>query len=945
MVCDNLIRDGGWIMQNKRMIQKFSFFVVIAMVFVIASTGITATNQDSPVFVGWESISGEPYPKNENDNISRTNEESISPDFVVDSKGNIHVVWSEEIDGENYDIFYVWNDGENWLTVDGAPYDSKNGNITNNPGLSINPQILLDSKDIPHIAWMDDSYSYYGDIFCVKASEKRLLNVEDVVWDAEKGNAKIARIKNDLNYYRFSIDLTDNLHFFWTEVVDQVRSEIFYSKWDGLSWKSIDGQELDRYNKNKAIFGVDFRNLFFDFDMFEGNPYLVWLGTGKDDASIICLIRWTGLFWGNIEREKSDSDFSNCVLIKLNYFPEWIPQIRIDSSGCAHIVWHQFEWGSVNPPIVSYIKWDGDGWITADGSRFNPDEANSWIDIDGIKGKVLYQFLLQDDEPVLIWSNALREPFDLFFTKLEEGDWVNMFGSEFDPFDSRIHFGASGSQTTYPEVKIFENGEIFFIRSDYSYENPEVILTKVSDGQEYLLSGEVYDSEAGNINITRCDDFFYEDFSFEMCAEAAYLVWNDFNCPNFVKWDGFNWVNSDGEKWDNRAWNANLTSYDESYSWNPTVATGNDGNPHIMWFEKSIGDDYSETFLLHYIRWHDDFWVNVYGEKWGNRNSALPDFWEYSWNFSFDIDANNLPHILWLDDGFINYIRFDGDKWLITNGDEYGLKYGDEAIMDDVSSRANNLDLTIDKNNCIHASWDDLNNNTRSKKYYLQRKADDHFWNTLTGEVFDIDADNSCVIEGIKSDLSIEVDYDNFGNPHFCWTDFDEGVVYLKYCYWDGEVFKDVSGEKVDLKSNDYVFISSLIIEDEYDEWYISPSLVLDSNGIPHVAWKQTVDVKNWRGVNTFINTDTFYSRWDGTAWVNLFGEQLEYEAKNAKITNSPTGADIKKWEIGLSGWDDQVQIGLSSEDIPYILWSDSCYSFGSSDILGLKGVLKKIDK
>lgn len=81
--------------------------------------------------------------------LSWTSGSSWVPAIAADSGGNIHVVWHDFTPG-NDEIYYIrsTNGGITWGTVK---------RITLNSGDSNSPDITVDSGDILHVVWSDET--------------------------------------------------------------------------------------------------------------------------------------------------------------------------------------------------------------------------------------------------------------------------------------------------------------------------------------------------------------------------------------------------------------------------------------------------------------------------------------------------------------------------------------------------------------------------------------------------------------------------------------------------------------------------------------------------------------------------------------------------------------------------------------------------------------------
>ncbi|MFC1640462.1 FG-GAP-like repeat-containing protein [Patescibacteria group bacterium] len=187
------------------------------------------------------------------------------------------------------------------------------------------------------------------------------------------------------------------------------------------------------------------------------------------------------------------------------------------------------------------------------------------------------------------------------------------------------------------------------------------------------------------------------------------------------------------------------------------------------------------------------------------------------------------------------------------------------------------------------------------------------------------------------------VAFDSSGNPHVAWKDDTSGENFVYYAYWNG------SRWQAHLNSNSGKGVSSLITPDNGSD----PSLVLDSQNRPHIAWagktlnadKKRIYYAYWNGSSWAYpgsskdnhhvagsiegfepslqldsdqrphiawgnkdtgNSNTYYAFWDGNSWEGRQG------------SNSGSGLGGKYSDV--KGTD--ASLALDTSDNPHIVWS-----------------------
>jgi len=150
--------------------------------------------------------------------LSITAEYSLSPVIVTDSNNYIHVVWYDITPGNN-EIFYATS------TDNGSTWSSKR--LTWNQGGSVSPAITVDSNDIIHMVWNDDSSGNYEIYY-------RTSTDFGTTWSATK---RMTWNSGASIYPKITTDLSDNIHIVWDDS-SFGNSEIFYkmSTDSGATW-------------------------------------------------------------------------------------------------------------------------------------------------------------------------------------------------------------------------------------------------------------------------------------------------------------------------------------------------------------------------------------------------------------------------------------------------------------------------------------------------------------------------------------------------------------------------------------------------------------------------------------------------------------------------------------------------------------------------------------
>jgi hypothetical protein len=150
--------------------------------------------------------------------------DSRTPAMAIDSSGDLHVVWAEDITPPNYEIYYKkgTDGGATWTT-------SQRLSVT--PGGSQEePAIAIDSSGNLYVVWYDSTpgnleiyYKKSADGGTTWTADQRLTWTPCVSWSGPMGSG----------WPDFAIDSSGNLHIVWLDKPPQQCNsefEIYYKK-------------------------------------------------------------------------------------------------------------------------------------------------------------------------------------------------------------------------------------------------------------------------------------------------------------------------------------------------------------------------------------------------------------------------------------------------------------------------------------------------------------------------------------------------------------------------------------------------------------------------------------------------------------------------------------------------------------------------------------------
>ena len=303
-----------------------------------------------------------------------TNDAALSwfPSMGRDANGNLHVVWTDERDG-NAEVYYTKLDPSGNTLVDDL-------RLTTDAAASIMPSLAVDAAGNVHLAWVDardgNPEIYYG-----KLDSSGGTLVADTRLTADGAISTQAAI---------TADASSNVHILWTDDRDG-NSEIYYTKLDTAGATLVDDTRVttDAGDSSSPRATADASN----------NVHLAWLDTRDGNPEIYY--------------KKLDSN-GNALTADLRQTTDasvsWFPSLLVDSSGNVLIAWADARAGNLE---IYYTKLDNAGAVLKDDTLVTSEAGDSLFPVlamDANKNLHLAWTDARDGNEEVYYKTTIRPP-------------------------------------------------------------------------------------------------------------------------------------------------------------------------------------------------------------------------------------------------------------------------------------------------------------------------------------------------------------------------------------------------------------------------------------------------------------------------------------------------------------------------------------------------------
>ncbi|MEM7128632.1 MAG: hypothetical protein AAF702_20025 [Chloroflexota bacterium] len=643
--------------------------------------------------------------------ITSSAADSYNPSAVIDSNGTTHVVWLQNVSGdESEDIFYTSGDTDEWQSEI---------NISNSTERSLNVQLAITSDDKLLAVWTEiltvlgqpiGSLLYYS-------------TYELAEENGSTGWSTPAPLPSQTLVAGIPFLATHNgeVHVVWGvgELLTGYADRIYHAVWDGANWIFQEALPL------QTGF-LDIADIVFDAT---GQLHLAWNGnqTSAGNVHTDYQIYYTTRVNGN---------WSTPVNISNTSQYSFYPSLAVDIEGRVHVTWMEEDLNELG--LQGHIF---------DRILYNRMENGIWlpqpIKISAISGAIFPTMAVDPLGYVhMIWANDILE---------------GLSSVQF-----RLHYARWDSNDVYGPLQIVDapgenqgQGMATFALPASGWLDPSHQNIVWSGGANNDIS-QIFFSKQLPYQVSLADLVAPSNLAdFPTVAGTSqtdlHAVWIQ-NTGNiqilYSHWDGIRWENP------------SVISLPDSVSTNPEVAVGADGMPHVVW--QAYTDEVDTR--TYYSRLSNSGWLTPtqisdgfgaegmpdiaidndgnlhvmwqtgakafgsFPDIWYRRTSGGIDQWQDSErmflpghdirNPQLAIDGSGSPHVVWynVDDAEVGYAKRTESGWTpyenVSNSDSPTI---------DLTSNAPGI--AVDANNRVHIAWKDSVSGTQLDTiYYATRE-------------------------------------------------------------------------------------------------------------------------------------------------------------------------------------------------------------------------------
>lgn len=778
--------------------------------------------------------------------------DQVRGSIAIDSSGNPHLVWSDDVSGTEQVIYVRWN-GSAWVDASGGvpeagtcetgcTYSADAVASSAGAGADVfEASLVLDSSDQPHVTFDQfDTVDFGYDVQYTTWNGSAWVDA-----DGNPGQDEIDGTSDESDAPSIAL-INDQPAIAWEDESGSGGNDIFYRQWNGSDWVSADGTTVANDNVSNNATASREPSLAVTSD---GRPVIAWRDT--DASTEIFLKQWNGSAWVSIVNTALLADIN----ISDSSGSSVTPSLALMSDDTPAVAWADttFDVGFTN---VVYAQWNGAAWVAPDDSSAYLLAASSQVSRDndgnGTRDNTAITPTLRfrsDERPALSFTlSPSTGGSRAAYTEWNGVTWTG--GTGIDDDSNPATFERSLAEYRF-------GGGTFDMNSN----DDPLISTDVANNilvarwiEPYQFpGGDWYKtdlSEPGNDTVNLSYNASRQGYSFAADSQGQpHATWMEQKTGEeyvirYAHWDGSAWVSVKG------------TTVDADYviSGNtgttrpagaPDLTLDTDDQPHIVW-SQNIG---GSTLAVYYIHWDPTAnagaggWVNAAGSLYTTAigppaGTIVDSGFIFAPFASLDLTSTGQPYVAWVeqtlsprDDIFVS--TWNGSAWVKPTATATA---GSDMVSQNISSPSQSAtlpDIEVAPNGTIGLTWYMDTPSTDFYIWYSQLLAGSPgTWTTVEG----VDGDsNPATFEadrfsnGPEGAFAPEMAYSSTSRPSLVWVERSGGVGTtgdIMYTEWNGSDWTESDGTTVG-----YENISRNPSADFY------PRLQIDNDDEPVVAW------------------------------------------------------------------------------------------------------------
>ncbi len=375
-----------------------------------------------------------------------------------------------------------------------------------------------------------------------------------------------------------------------------------------------------------------------------GYPHITW-EVDTIVNSEIYYVHWNGTNW---ECANGDDYSTNqaSANVSNNAGPSWRPSLALDDNGYPHIAWNDYTPGNAE---VLYVHWNGTNWQCANGDDYsvNPGSAN----VSGVNSGSGYLSLAVDSSgyPHIAWRSNVSGRLEILYVHWNGTNWQCANGDDYSVNPASANVSNNIGYSEHPSIILDDNGYPHIAWIQNTSGNYETYYVHWNGSNWECANGNNYSVNPASANVSGVNSGSgYLSLAVDSSG-YPHIAWRS-NVSGrleilYVHWNGTNWQCANGDDYSVNPASANV-SINSVYSENPSLTLDDNGYPHIVWDDTSLGN-----YEILFVHWNGGSWECGNGHDYSvNPASAnVSNSSGSSYNPSLELDGNGYAHIVWRD--------------------------------------------------------------------------------------------------------------------------------------------------------------------------------------------------------------------------------------------------------------------------------------------------------